>query len=324
MKRRRVVALAAGLAITAATGDARAQSYPNRPIRMVVPWPPGQATDLGGRFIAQRLSDQLGQPVVVENRPGAGGMIGTDAAAKAAPDGYTILAASSGAVTINPLVQKTPYDPERDLVPVAMVGLSPMLLVAHPAFPAADMQEFIAAVRANPGRYSFSSSGTGATAHLSSEWFHSAAGLKAVHVPFAGSNPSLTAVVAGQVDYTMDSISATMPHVRAGRVKAFGVSLSRGSELAPGIPPIAEAADMPGFDAAAWLGIMAPARTPEAVVRRLAAEVDRVMATADARERFASIGVEVDSRSTEAFAAYLREQRAIYAKVVQQANVRID
>jgi tripartite-type tricarboxylate transporter receptor subunit TctC len=313
-----------GLATIAFVGHARAETWPSRTIRMVVPWAPGQATDLGGRFVAQKLSESLGHTVVVENRPGAGGMIGTDAAAKAAPDGYTLLAASGGAVTLNPLVQKTPYDPERDLAPVAMIGLSPMVLVTRADFPANSLQEFLAVVRANPGRFNYSSSGAGATAHLSSEWLHNAAGLKVVHVPFAGSAASLTAVVAGQIDYTMDSVVATMPHVRAGRVKALGFSLSRPSALAPGIPTIAEAGGIPGYDAAAWLGLMVPAATPEPIIRRLAAECGTLMAGAEAQERFAAMGIEVDSRPTAPFAAYLREQRAVYARVVQQANIRIE
>ncbi len=295
--------LAATLAAAGAAGGARAQSYPSRPIRMIVPWPPGQATDLAGRVVAQKLSEQLGQPVVAENRAGAGGTIGTDAAAKAAPDGYTILAASSGPVTTNPLMQRTPYDVDRDLAPVAMLGVSPYLLVAPPSFPAANVREFIAAVRADPGKYTFSSSGIGATAHLISEWFNTSANLQAVHVPFPGSAPALNAVVAGQVDYTIETLAATNPLVRSDRVKAFGISLARGSALAPGIPPIAEAADLPGFDVGAWLGIMAPAGTPRPIVEQLAAEIGRAMASPEVRERFAAIGVEVESRPEEAFAA---------------------
>ena len=168
------------LAALAFAGAAFAQQYPNRALRMVIPWPPGQATDLVGRVMAEKLSQLLGQPVVPDNRPGAGGMIGTDFAAKAAPDGYTLLAGSSGPVTINPLLQKTPYDPERDLIPVAKVGVSPYVLVTNPAFPAANIGEFLALVRANPGKYSFASSGTGATAHLISEWFNILAGISAL------------------------------------------------------------------------------------------------------------------------------------------------
>lgn len=246
---KRIVVLLAALLVA---GAAFAQQYPNRAVRMVIPWPPGQATDLVGRVMAEKLSQVFGQPVVPDNRPGAGGMIGTDFAAKAAPDGYTLLAASSGPVTINPLLQKTAYDPERDLIPVVKVGVSPYVLVTNPAFPAANISEFLALVRANPGKYSFASSGTGATAHLISEWFNILAGIKATHVPYKGSAPALTDVVGGQVSYMIETVAATMPLVRSGRLKAFGVSLEKGTALTPGIEPLAVSAKLPGFDAGAW------------------------------------------------------------------------
>ncbi|HYI83350.1 MAG TPA: tripartite tricarboxylate transporter substrate binding protein [Acetobacteraceae bacterium] len=323
---RRSEFLVATLAAAASlAGDAWAQTYPSRPLRMIIPWPPGQATDLGGRIIAQGLSELLGQPVVPENRAGAGGMIGTDAAAKAEPDGYTLLAGSSGPVSINPLLQpRMSYDAERDLAPVAMFGVSPYLLVARPDFPAGTAREFVAAVRAAPDRYTFSSSGTGATTHLITAWFNSASGLQAVHVPFPGSAPALTAMIAGQVDYTIETVVATMPHVRAGRLKVYGVSLARGSALAPGIPPLAEAAGLPGFDAGAWIGVMAPAAVPRPIVDRLTGEIEKAMATPEVRERLAATGLEPVFRGPDAFAAHLREQRAVFARIVQQANIKLE
>src|SRR4051812_87014 len=183
--KRLILVVACALACQAAF----AQQYPVRPIRMIVPWPPGQATDLAGRVVALKLSELLGQQVIADNRPGAGGMIGTDMVAKAAADGYTLLAASSGPVTINPLLQKVPFDPVRDLVPVANVGLSPYLLVTNPKFPAANIREFVATIKGSPGKYRFASSGTGATAHLVAEMFNAATGLQAVHVPYKGSAP---------------------------------------------------------------------------------------------------------------------------------------
>ena len=206
------------LAALAVAGSAAAQQYPNRAVRMVIPWPPGQATDLVGRVVAEKLAQLLGQPVVPDNKPGAGGMIGTDFVAKAAPDGYTLLAGSSGPVTINPLLQKTQYDPERDLLPVAKIGVSPYVLVTNPAFPANDIKEFLALVRANPGKYTFASSGTGATAHLVAEYFNNLAGIKATHVPYKGSAPALADVVGGQVAYMVETVAATMPLVRGGRL----------------------------------------------------------------------------------------------------------
>src|SRR5688572_25370535 len=198
------------------------QNYPARPIRMIVPWPPGQATDLAGRVVAIKLSELLGQQVIADNRPGAGGMIGTDLAAKATPDGYTLLAASSGPVTINPLLQKVPFDPIRDLAPVANVGLSPYILVTGVKFPAANVKEFLALVKANPGKYSFASSGTGATAHLVAELFNGRAGLRVTHVPYKGSAPAMIDVISGEIAYALETMAATMPHIKAGRLRGYG------------------------------------------------------------------------------------------------------
>lgn len=305
-------------------GSALAQQYPARPIRIVIPWPPGQATDLVGRVVAEKLSQLLGQPVVPDNRPGAGGMIGTDFVAKSAPDGYTLLAGSSGPVTVNPLLQKTNYDPERDLIPVAKVGVSPYVLVTHPTFPAADIHAFLALVKGNPGKYSFASSGTGATAHLISEYFNNLAGIKATHIPYKGSAPALADVMGGQVAYMIETVAATMPLVRSGRLKAFGVSLEKGSALTPGIEPLAVTAKLPGFDVGAWLGLMVPAGTPKPVVDRLATSMETMMQTADMRQRLSSVGLEVDYRRAEDFASDLRDQRARFMDIIRKGNIKLD
>jgi tripartite-type tricarboxylate transporter receptor subunit TctC len=301
-----------------------AQAYPNRPVRMVIPWPPGQATDLVGRILGQKLSELWGQQVVADNRAGAGGMIGTDVVAKAAPDGYTILAASSGPVTVNPLLQKSPYDVDRDLAPVANIGLSPYVLVTGAQFPAGNAREFLVLVKASPGKYSFASSGTGATAHLIAEWFNNLSGLQVTHVPYKGSAPALTDVMGGQIAYALETAAATMPHVRSGRLKAYGVSLARGSVLTPGIEPLATAANLPGFDAGAWLGVMVPAGTPKPLVDRISAAVATAMQSAELRERIAGIGVEVDYRRTGEFERYLKEQRARFADIIKKGNIRLD
>jgi len=298
--------------------------FPSRPVRLVIPWPPGQATDLGGRVLAQKLSELWGQQVVADNRAGAGGMIGTDVVAKAAPDGYTILAASSGPVTVNPLLQKSPYDVDRELAPVANIGLSPYLLVAGVQLPAANVKEFLALVRASPGKYSFASSGTGATAHLIAEWFNSLSGLQVTHVPYKGSAPALTDVIGGQIAYAIETAAATMPHVKSGRLKAYGVSLARGSALTPGIEPLATAANLPGFDVGAWLGVMVPAGTPKALVDRIATAVENAMQSADVRERIAGIGVEVDYRRSHDFARYLKEQQARFSDIIKKGNIKLD
>ena len=314
-----------GLSALGLTGVLEAQEvYPSKTIKMIVPWPPGQATDLAGRALAMGLSRILGQTVVVENKAGAGGMIGTDNAAKAPGDGYTILAGSSGPVTVLPLFQPTPYDVARDLIPVAMMGLSPYVLVTAPDFPARDARELVQMIRASPGTYTFASSGTGATAHLITEAFNAALGLKAVHVPYKGSSPALTDVIAGRVTYCLETAAATMPFVRDGRVKAYGVSLIRGSVVTPGIPPLATAAGIPGFDLGAWLGVLVPKGTPDAIVAQLGATVKQVMQSADVAEIFLRIAVENDYRPQKEFARYLESTSALFADVIKRNNIRIE
>jgi tripartite-type tricarboxylate transporter receptor subunit TctC len=314
------------IAALAFAGAAFAQqpNYPNRPLRIIIPWPPGQATDLAGRVVALQLSTILGQQVIPDNRPGAGGMIGTDMAAKATPDGYTLLAASSGPVTINPLLQKVPFDPVRDLAPVANVGLSPYILVTGAKFPASNIKEFVALVKANPGKYSFASSGTGATAHLVAELFNGRAGLQVTHVPYKGSAPALIDVISGDIAYALETMAGTMPHIKSGRLKAYGISTIKGSALAPGIEPIATGANLPGFDAAAWIGVMVPAGTPKSIVERLTAAVDKAMQAQDTRERIEAAGLEVDYRRSDVFAPYLQEQRVRFAEIIKKNNIRID
>lgn len=300
------------------------QSYPTRPIRMIIPWPPGQATDLVGRVIAQDLSKLLGQPVIADNRPGAGGMIGTDMGAKAPADGYTLLAGSSGPVTINPLLQKVPFDPVKDLIPVANVGLSIYLLVTSPKFPAANAKELIALVKASPGKYSFASSGTGATAHLVAEMFNAQAGMQVTHVPYKGSAAALIDVSTGQVAYALETLAATLPLVKSGRLKAYGLSTIDPSALAPGIEPLAAVANLPGFDASAWIGVMVPAGTPRVVIDRLSKAIDTAMQSTDTRERINAVGLEVAYRRTDEFGGYLKEQRARFADIIRKNNIRID
>jgi tripartite-type tricarboxylate transporter receptor subunit TctC len=316
-----------GVAVCAAffsTCTSAQQSYPNRPLRMVVPWPPGQATDVAGRVVAQRLADALGQPVVVDNRPGAGGMIGTDIVAKAAADGYTLLAASSGPVSISPLLQKTPYDAERDFAPVAKVGGSPYLLVTSATFPAANAREFVALLKANPGKYTFASSGTGASAHLVAELFNSSAGVQATHVPYKGSAAALTDVISGQVAYTFETASTTLPLIRAGRLRVYGVSLGRPSPVAPGIDPIARTTGMNGFDIGGWIGVMVAKATPRAIVNRLAAAVDTLVRTADVQEKLASLYIDVDYLGPDAFARDLKLHQTRFSEIIKKGNIRIE
>ena len=312
------------IAALAFAGAASAQQYPNRTVRVIVPWPPGQATDLAARIVAQKLQDALGQPFVADNRPGAGGAIGTDAVAKAAPDGYTLLAASSGPISIMPVLQKTPYEPLKDLAPISLIGRTPFALVVNPSFPAANAKEFVALVRANPDKYTFSSSGTGATAHLFTELFNSMAQLKARHVPYKGTVPAITDILNGEIAYTVETVAATGAHIRAGRLKTYGVSTARRTAALPDVPPLAEAADLPGYDVAAWMGYAAPPGTPREILVRLSAEIQKAMVSEDLKERYTSLGLDPVSSTPDEMAAFMRREQDRYAAIVRDANIKIE
>ncbi|MDO9713339.1 Bug family tripartite tricarboxylate transporter substrate binding protein [Paracraurococcus lichenis] len=322
---RRTLLAAGGLALPALRpGRAGANDYPARPVRMVVPWPPGQATDLMARITATKVAELWGQPIVPENRAGAGGMIGTDLVAKAQPDGYTLLAASTGPITSAPLVQKTPYDPERDFAPVAMIGISPYVLIVRKDFPAQDAAEFVAKVRAEPGKYTYATSGNGAASHLITLMFLAKAKLEGVHVPFQGSNPGLTAVTAGQVDFAVETLAATAPLFRQGAVRALGVTLRGGTELAPELMPLARLPGVETLDVGAFGGYMVPARTPEPILQRLAEATGRALATTEVREQLARIGFQPQHRGTADFTTFLRRHREEFREVIQANDIRVD
>ena len=307
----------------AAAGAALAQAYPVRPVKVIIPWPPGQATDLAARIIGDKLSQQLGQPFVMENRPGAGGAIGTEMVAKSAPDGYTLLAASSGPISIMPNLQKIPYEPLKDLAPVSLTALAPFAVVVPASFPANNMREFLALVRANPGKYTFASSGTGATAHMFAELFNAQAGLKAVHVPYKGSAPALNDVIGGQVAYAIETVASVGGHVKSGRLKAFGVTTGKRSSGLPDVPTIAEAANLPGFDAAAWIGYAAPAGTPVEILNRLAAEIQKAAQLPDVKERYTALGMDPAWNTPAELAAYMRREQERYASIIKSADIKL-
>ena len=305
-------------------GVAGAQSYPSRPVRVIVPWPPGQATDIAARVVAQKLQEAFGQPFVIDNKPGAGGSIGTDAVAKSAADGYTLLAASSGPVSVMPSLQKLPYDPLKDLAPISLICRNAYVLVTNPSFPAKNAREFIAELRANPDKYTFSSSGTGATAHLFAELFNSTAGIKARHIPYKGTAPAITDIINGQIAYTMETVAATLPHVQSGRLKALGVSSAHRTVAMPDVPTIAEATDLKNFDAAAWIGYAAPAGTPREVLQRLSTEMHRILQAADMKDRLASLGLDPAPSSPDEMAGFLAREQERFAQIIKAANIRIE
>jgi tripartite-type tricarboxylate transporter receptor subunit TctC len=306
------------------TSGAFAQAYPNRPVKLVVPWPPGQATDVSARAVADRLSLVLGQQFVIDNRPGAGGTIGTEFASKATPDGYTILAGSSGPISISPNVQKVPYVPQKDFEPICLVAITQYVLVVHPSLPVTSLPEFISLLRASPGKYTFASSGTGATTHLVTELFNTTAGVKATHVPYKGSAPALTDVVGGHVTYTFETSAAVLPHVTAGRLKALGVSSATRALALPDVPTVAEAGNLAGFDMSGWIGLLAPAGMPRAARARLASECRTALEGSEMKERFLRLGLEPGTLTLDDFADFLVKQSDRYASIAREAHIKID
>jgi len=315
------LSLIAGLVVAA---NAWSQSYPNRPVKVVVPWPPGQATDIAARVVADKLQQALGQPFVIDNRPGAGGAIGSEAVVKSAADGYTLLAASSGPISIMPNLQKTPYDPLKDFAPISLIAAVPFALVVNPSFPASNAQEFVALVKANPGKYTFGSSGTGATAHLFAELFNSMARLQARHVPYKGSAQALTDIMNGQVTYAVETVAATVGHIKSGRLKTFGVSTARRASAMPDVPSLGEAANLPDYDAAAWIGYAAPAGTPREVLARVAGEIQRALGSDDLKMRYVALGLDPVSGTPDEMAAFMRREQERYATIIRNANIKIE
>ena len=319
----RLLKAALGAALLTAAATALAQGYPNRPVKVVVPWPPGQATDLAARIVADKLSQAFGQPFVADNKPGAGGSIGTDYVSKAAPDGYTLLAASSGPVSIMPNVQKVPYDPLTQLQPVSLIALAPFALVTASNFPAANIKEFITLVKANPDKYTFASSGTGATAHLISVYFNTMADLNARHIPYKGSAPALTDVISGQVAYTFETVASVIGHVKSGRLKAYGVSFAKRSSALPEVPTIAEAG-VPGYDIGAWIGFEAPAGLPKDIAQRLASEIQKTMQSPYVKEKYLALGMDTAWNTPDEMSAMLKKEQERYGVIVKKANVKVD
>ena len=298
-------------------------TYPNKPIRMIVPYPPGGPTDVLGRIVAQKLSESLGQQVVVENRPGASGMIGSEMVAKAAPDGYTLLTNASIHV-INPsLYAKMSFDALRDFAPVSLIAQVPLILVVNPALPVKSVQELIALGKAQPNRLNFGSSGNAAAPHLAGESFKIATGIQMQHVPYKGSAPALTDLIGGQVQLIFDSMPSAMPHVKSGKIRALAVTTAKRSPTVPDLPTIAESG-VPGFDISTWYGVWAPAGTPKDIVSKVAAEMAKALQQPAVRERLAALGAEPVGNTPEEFAAYCQAELAKWSRIVRESGAKAD
>jgi tripartite-type tricarboxylate transporter receptor subunit TctC len=301
---------------------ALAQAWPSKTIRYIVPFPPGAFNDTLGRTIATDLSKTLGQPVVVDNRPGGNSIIGTEAAAKSAPDGYTLFGAALPFSVIQSLY-KTSFDVTKDFAGITLAGISANLLVAHPSFPPNTVKELIEYAKAKPGKINYGSSGNGTSVHLSMELFKSMTKTFMVHIPYRGSAPVVTDLLAGQVDVMFDNVPNVIQHVRAGKMKALGVSTAKRSALAPEVPSLNEAG-VPGYDLSVWFGVLAPAGTHREIVQRLNTEIVRILQSPEVKERFLKQGVDVQTSTPEQFDAFVRSEVARWAKVIKDAGIRAD
>lgn len=309
-----------GAGVVVATAPASSQTYPTRPVRIVVPNAPGSSGDIIARLIAPSFSERLGQPVVVDNRAGAGTMIGAEAVVKSLPDGYTLLMGFA-TLAINPATyKKVPYDALHDFAPITQVAALPAVVVVHPSLPAKSVKELIALAKARPGEIAFATTGHGTYSHVSSALLLSMAGIQMLHVPYKGTGPGVIALLSGHVSLMTANVLSTLPHIRSGRLRALGVTSTKRMASAPEIPTVAEAG-LPGYESVQWSGLLAPAGTPKDIVGRLHKETAAVLRSPEMKDRFAKDGTEPVASSPEEFAAYIRSETVKWAKVVKAAGI---
>lgn len=312
----------APLLVLVATG-AVAQSYPARPIRVVVPFAAGGATDVIARVLGQKVADSVGQPVVIDNKPGGSAMIGSDLVAKAQADGHTVLM-TANPHTVNPsLYAKMPFDPVKDFAPVTLAGLQPLIVTVHPSLPARSVKELVALLKANPGKYSYGTSGTAGPQHLAGEMFKVMTGTDIVHVPYKGAAPATADLIGGQVQIAFGGTTNVLPHVKAGRLRALATATLKRTPFAPELPTLDESG-LPGFESTAWLGLLAPAATPREAVVRLNAEMVKAIRQPDTQEKLFAQGIEGVGNTPEQFAAFIRDEIAKWGKVVKAAGIRAE
>jgi tripartite-type tricarboxylate transporter receptor subunit TctC len=302
---------------------AQPQTYPSKPVRIIAPAPAGGNADAVARTIADRLSTSLGQPFVVDNKPGAAGNIGTEMAASAPPDGYTLVEIIT-ANTINAtLYPKLSFDLSRDFVPVGLAATLPLILVVHPSVPANSVQELIAHAKKNPGKLNYASAGSGTGGHVAAELFKSLTGIEAQHVPYKGATPAVTDLIGGRVDFFFDGMPSALPHVQSGRLRVLAITTKTRSATIPNVPTVAEAG-VPGFEVSLWLGFMAPAGTPADIVNKLNKEINDAVASAPVRERFAKLGLEPLTATPQEFGALIRSETAKWAEMIKRSGARAD
>jgi tripartite-type tricarboxylate transporter receptor subunit TctC len=310
--------------ITAHAAENAAGDYPKRPVRWIVPFAPAGPTDIMSRAVAEKLSQRLGQQFVVDNRGGAGGNIGAELVAKSTPDGYALMIGHVGTHAINvTLYPRLAFDPVKDFTPITLIATLPLALVVHPSVPAKDAKELIAYAKTHPGQLNFASAGNGGPTHLTGELLKTSAAIDIVHVPYKGNAAALTDLVAGRVQMMFSNLLTSMPHVRAGKLRAIGISSAKRTRQAPELPTIAESG-LPGFSAVPWYGVLGPAAMPRPIVMKLNAEIARAIALPDMQERFVAQGIDLQSSTPEQFAALIREEVVKWRKVVRDAGAKVD
>ena len=318
------IALAAFFACAAWAPCAPAQTYPTKPVRIVVPFAPGSTIDIIGRIIAPKLAEALSQPVLVENRPGAGGMIGMDAVAKAPPDGHTLVIGALGPLAMNPaLYPKTPFDPVRDFAAVSLLATGPVVIAVHPSVPAKTVKELVELAKKNPGKLNFGSPGVGTSPHLTGELFKLLTGTNIVHVPYKGNAEALTDLIGGQVSIVFSGVPPVVPLAKAGRVRLIATTGRQRIAGLPEVQTIAEAG-LPGAQVLIWYGVVAPAATPKDVVARLNREITRIMAMPDIREKFSQSGIDPETSTPEQFAQLIRDEYARWTKVIRTSGIKVE
>ena len=320
----RTIRLIAAIALASLATLAQAQAWPSKPIKWVVPFAPGGTTDILARTVGEKLAIALGQPVIIENKPGAGGSVGAEYTAKAVPDGYTIMGGTISTHAINASLYKDlPYDPVKDFVAITLIARVPNMLVVNTAVPAKDVKELIALLKANPNKYSFASSGNGTSQHLSGELFKTMTGVDMQHIPYKGSPPALQDVVGGSVSMTFDNITTAWPLAKNGNLRAIAVTTAKRSSIAPDVPTLAESG-LPGYEVGSWQGVFAPAGTPPQIVKRLNAEMVKIVNMPDVKEKLTALGAEPVGNTPEEFSAMVKAEVVKWADVVKKSGAKVD